>query len=191
MSGIQRSSTPRSGARMCHGTMLAWCSISVSTITSPSWRLARAQLYATRLIASVTFLVNTISLVSPPSRRATLARGTFVGVRGLLGDRVHAAVHVRVRLAVHTVHRVEHGLRLLRRRRRVEVHEPLAVHLALQDREVGLDAGDVERAHAAARNASKPDRSSSSTSSVPPEATTRPSRRMWIRSGVRYSRILR
>ena len=75
---------------------------------------------------------------------------------GLFGDRVHAAVHVRVRLAVDAVHRVEDRLRLLRRRRGVEVHEPLAVDLPLQDREVGLDAGDVEGCGALMLSRSRP-----------------------------------
>ena len=127
----------------------------------------------------------------PAEEAGDLRAGVLVAARRLLRDRVHAAVHVGVRLAVHAVHRVEHRLRLLRRRRRVEVHEALAVHLALQDREVGLDPSDVERVHAATRKASKPERSSSSASSAPPDATTRPSSRMWTRSGERYSRILR
>ena len=60
---------------MCHGTTFAWCSISVTTTTSPSRRLARPQEYATRLMASVTFFVNTISLVDAAlSSRATFAR---------------------------------------------------------------------------------------------------------------------
>ena len=41
--GIQRSSTPRSSTRMCHGTTLAWCSISVMTTGSPGPRFFRAQ----------------------------------------------------------------------------------------------------------------------------------------------------
>ena len=40
--------------------MLAWCSIWVMTISSPADRWASAQEQATRLIASVTFLVKTM-----------------------------------------------------------------------------------------------------------------------------------
>jgi hypothetical protein len=40
VSGTQRSSMPFDWASMCHGTMLAWCSMCVSTTTSPSPRLA-------------------------------------------------------------------------------------------------------------------------------------------------------
>ena len=61
VTGIQRSSTPFSAASMCHGTMLAWCSSSVSTTASPSPRLARPHVLATRLMASVAFLANTTS----------------------------------------------------------------------------------------------------------------------------------
>ena len=44
-------------------------------MTSPGFRLARAHVYATRLIASVALRVNTISRVSrAPTKRATLAR---------------------------------------------------------------------------------------------------------------------
>ena len=60
---------------MCHGMMLAWCSISLSTITSPATRLLRAHEYATRLTASVALRVNTSSAVSPaPMKRATARR---------------------------------------------------------------------------------------------------------------------
>ncbi len=61
---------------MCHGTMLAWCSISVSTTTSPRPRFERPQLWATRLSASVAFLVNTTSRAGAgaPMNRPTLVR---------------------------------------------------------------------------------------------------------------------
>ena len=75
VSGTQRSSIPRSAASMCHGTMLAWCSISVSTTTSPGPRLARPHAAAIRFIASVAFLVKMIS--SEPgalTNRATARR---------------------------------------------------------------------------------------------------------------------
>ena len=56
--------------------MLAWCSISVSTMTSPERRLARPQVWATRLRASVAFLVKTISREGSgaPMNRPTLWR---------------------------------------------------------------------------------------------------------------------
>jgi hypothetical protein len=124
-----------------------------------------------------------------------LGASSLVGGCRLLRDRVDAAVHVRVVVAVVVLHGVEHGTRLLRRRRRVEVHERLAVDLAFEDREVGLDSADVENlGHpptSAVRKASKPSRSRLSASSRPPEATMRPPRRMCTASGVRCSRIRR
>ena len=60
---------------MCHGTMLAWCSISVITTASVGPRLAPPQDRATRLMASVTFLVNTISSAEGAfTNRATAVR---------------------------------------------------------------------------------------------------------------------
>ena len=61
----------------CQGTRLAWCSISVTTTSSPgpirkrcaagsSEKVALDIEYATRLSASVAFLVKTISEVSMP-----------------------------------------------------------------------------------------------------------------------------
>jgi len=81
--------------------------------------------------------------------RSDLASRLFVALGGLRRDLVHAAVHVRVVRVVDVVHRIEHRLGLLGRRGRIEVHDPLAVHLLLQQREVLLDPCDVERpAHA-------------------------------------------
>ncbi len=109
--------------------------------------------------------------------------------RLLDGDLVDAAVDVGVRRLLEPLHGVEHQAGLLRRRRRVEVDEPLALHLAGQDREVLLDALDVEGvAHAAPRNASYPSFDSCSESSGPPLATIRPSTMTCTRSGRRWSR---
>ena len=55
--------------------MLAWCSSTESTTSSPSPRKVPPQLAATRLIASVAPLVNTISLAERAlTKRCTLAR---------------------------------------------------------------------------------------------------------------------
>ncbi len=73
--GSQRSSIPWRAAMMCHGTMLAWCSICVTTTMSPADRWAPPHDWATRLSASVAFLVNTISSASRAlTKPATLAR---------------------------------------------------------------------------------------------------------------------
>jgi len=106
------------------------------------------------------------------------------GVRGLHRQRVHPAMHVGVVVGVMLGDRVDHRLRLLRRGPRVEVHELLAVHLALQQGELRLDCGRVESLwvegvhrcnhRSAHRNASYPSCSSWAASSMPPLATMRP-----------------
>jgi hypothetical protein len=80
-----RSVAPVRSQSNCHGTMLEWCSISEMTISSPGPSRNLGSLaaeveafemeYATRLIASVAFLVNTTSSgVTAPMNAATLAR---------------------------------------------------------------------------------------------------------------------
>src|SRR5262245_9701646 len=62
-----------------------------------------------------------------------------------LADRVDPAVDVRVVFAVVVVDGVDDGLRLLRRRGRVEVDEAVAVDLLVEDREVAPEQFRVER----------------------------------------------
>ena len=62
-----------------------------------------------------------------------------------LAQQVDAAVDVGVFLGVAPDHRVDHGLRLLRRRRVVEINERLAMDLLGEDREVLADPPNVER----------------------------------------------
>ena len=118
-----------------------------------------------------------------------LAARELVGGGGFLGDRVDAAVDVGVVVPVAVVHRVEHGERLLRRRRGVEVRDALAVDLALEQRKVALDRGDVERVHGprrlpprGTRRSPRPRRCASSAS---PFATIRPSMSTCTTSGCR------
>jgi len=59
------STAPWRSRRKCHGTMLAWCSISVSTISSPGLTSGARKLSATRLKASVPPWVRTISSRRP------------------------------------------------------------------------------------------------------------------------------
>ena len=116
----------------------------------------------------------------------------LVGGRGLLRDRVHPAVDVRVVVPVTMVHRIEHGERLLGRRGRVEIRHPLPVDLPLEQREVAPDRGNIERAHdapsdtaASVRNASKPWASTALASSASPVSTIRPSMSTCTTSGRR------
>ncbi len=76
-------------------------------------------------------------------RTRLLARALVAGGRAL-GELVDAAVHVRVRVLVEVTQRVEHLPRLLRRRRRVQEGDRLAVPQLLQVGEVCADALRVE-----------------------------------------------
>jgi hypothetical protein len=69
----------------------------------------------------------------------------LVCCRGFFAQRVHATMDVRVGLAVIAVHGIQYLDRLLRRRRAIQIHQPLALDLPVQNREVGADALDVER----------------------------------------------
>ena len=145
VSGSQRISKPFSAASICQGTMLAWCSIWVSSTASPSPRLAPPHDRATRFIASVAFLVKTSSRSAGAlTKRFTLQPGRLEGLGGLGGQLVDAAVDVGVRRLVEALHGLEHLAGLLADGGRVEVHDALAVDLPVEDREVLADATDVE-----------------------------------------------
>ena len=74
-SGSIRKSAPALCATYCHGTKFEWCSSSVTSTTSPGPRLFIPQAYATMLIASVAFLVKTISRAEGTLRkRPTVSR---------------------------------------------------------------------------------------------------------------------
>ena len=78
-------------------------------------------------------------------KRAALRAGALVRLGRLFGERVQPAVDVGVVVLVVVHERLDHLARLLGRRGVVEVHQRLAMHLALQDREVAADRGNVER----------------------------------------------
>ena len=97
-------------------------------------------------MASVAFLVKTTSSGDARTYEGGHLRpGFLVELGRFLSDLVNTPVDVGVRGLVIAVHRFDHGQRLLRRGRRVEVNETLAVDRALQDREVLFYPGDVER----------------------------------------------
>src|SRR6478735_8305279 len=83
--GTQRRVAPVRRASSCQGTRLAWCSISVTRISSPGASTNRSSLgsavgaalekaYATRLSASVAFFVKTTSSAGAPTNDAMVAR---------------------------------------------------------------------------------------------------------------------
>ena len=94
------------------------------------------------------FFVKTISVAGrgAPTKLPGGPAGGLELARRLLRDRVDAPVHVRVRGLVVVVHRVEHGSGTLGGGGRVEIDEPLAVRLLLEQRELLTEGGDVERA---------------------------------------------
>ena len=69
----------------------------------------------------------------------------FVDLRRALAEPVDAAMDVGVLLGVVAGQAIDHGLRLLRRRGVVEVHERLAVDPLPQDREVLTDRRHIQR----------------------------------------------
>ena len=68
---------------------------------------------------------------------AHLLPRALVAGRGVLGEGVDAAVHIRVRVLVELAHRVEHLPGLLGGRGRVEIRDGLAVHELVEDGEIG------------------------------------------------------
>ena len=76
-----RNVAPVRRASCCHGTRLAWCSASVTTISSPGRRasavpsrVAFCRAYARRFSASVAFFVQTTSSGRAPRKWARWAR---------------------------------------------------------------------------------------------------------------------
>ncbi len=79
------------------------------------------------------------------SKPGDLSARVLVGLRGLLSERVDRPVDVGVVTRIVVDESVDHLLGLLRRGCVVEIDQPLAVHLPLQDREVSPDLLDVEQ----------------------------------------------
>jgi hypothetical protein len=73
--GTARSMAPRSRHSICHGTRFEWCSMVVTSTSSPGARRGRAKLQATRFNASVAPRTKTISRGSRAfTNRAAVAR---------------------------------------------------------------------------------------------------------------------
>ncbi len=190
--GSQRSSMPRSAASMCHGTMLAWCSISVSTTTSPRPRWVRPQAVGHQVeclggVLGERDLAGGDGCADEP---AHVGAGRLEAPGGLLGDGVHAAVDIGMCGLVVLAHGVEHGGRALRRRGRVQVGDGPAVDHPGQEGEVLGQRGGVEGRLGGGhlgrggqlRHASYPSDSRRAPSSGPPSSTMTPSTSRWTRS---------
>ena len=138
-----------------------------------------------------------------PDERGDPRAGRLVGVGGLLGQLVRAAVHRGVVLLQEGPLGVEDLPRPLRGRPRVQVDQgAAAADGPRQDREVGADRRDVQRRSrrqgrhqlAAAGSAAPvyftyPSASSSSASSAPPDFTILPPAKTCTTSGVMWRRI--
>ena len=205
----------------CHGTRFAWCSSSVTTISSPGSSANRADSgpSAVRIDALRERVGDEVDplggvlgehhlvRVGPDERRDPRA-GRLVGVGGLLGELVRAAVHRGVVLLEERPLGVEHLPRPLGGRPRVEVDQGAAAADGPgQDREVGPDrrrcpaargpgparpgrSSDRGRGDSAAPvYLTYPSASSSSASSAPPEATIRPPAKTCTTSGVMWLRM--
>src|SRR5215213_2472222 len=92
-----------------------------------------------------------------------LLAAILVGLGRAVGERVEATVDVGVGVAVHPVHLVEHGVRLLRRRATVEIDQPVPEDLFFEDREVGADGVELE-GHALSHLSTTPSSASCSSS---------------------------
>ncbi len=129
----------------CQGTILAWCSRWVMTISSPGCRCLPPHACATRLIASVVPRTNTMLFGRwRADESAHGVAGLLVGVGGPGRQFVCGAVDVGVLVGVEVRQPVDHDLRLLGGRRVVEPDQRLAVDGLLQDREIGPHRVDVE-----------------------------------------------
>ena len=171
--GTTRSLAPVCSHTSCHGTMLEWCSIQVSTTSSPGRRLVRPQLCATRLMP-VGAAAREDDFAGLPGVDELLdaVPGALVGLRRALAQQVRRAVDVGVVVLVVPAIRVDHRLRLLRGVRVVQVDQRLPVHRLREDRELRPDGGGVDgagrpggrRHHASAAFGSAASRASSSAS---------------------------
>ena len=75
------STIPFFSAKSCHGTMLLWCSATDRMTSSPAWSALWPHVFATRLMASVAFLVKTMfSGEAAFTNLATLQRASSYSV---------------------------------------------------------------------------------------------------------------
>ena len=132
-----------------HGTMLAWCSISLTRTTSPAVRFFGApglgeQVEGLGRVLREDDLAGAAGGVDEARHR--LARALVGGGR-LTGRLVDGAVHVGVAQLVVATHGVDDGVGLQRRRGGVEVRDRSIEDHAIQLRDVGANAFGVEARH--------------------------------------------
>ena len=138
------STTPCRSRRKCQGTMLAWCSITESTISSPSFEPRRRPGVADEVDAHRRAGGEDDLLRAPGAEEAGDGGPRRLVLLGReVREIVQAAVDVGVLLGIGPRHRVDHRLRLLRRGAVVEIDQRPSVHLAREDRKVAANRVDV------------------------------------------------
>ena len=142
--GAHLITAPWRSRRKCQGTMLEWCSMIESTISSPA-RDAFAPERIGDQIDRLGGVAREDDLLVPlgVEEGADLLARALVGLGRRVGEIMQAAVDVGVFGRVGVLQAVEHGLRLLRRGGVVEIDERLAVDLHRQRGKVRADAVHV------------------------------------------------
>ena len=142
--GAHLITAPWRSRRKCHGTMLEWCSMIESTISSPGLDALAPERVGDEIdrLGRVAGEDDLFLAPGVEKGRDLLARA-LVGFGRLVGEIMQAAMHVGVLRRVGLLQAIEHGARLLRRGGVVEIDERLAVDLHRQDRKIRADAVDV------------------------------------------------
>ncbi len=154
--GAHLITAPRFSRRKFHGTMLEWCSMMESTISSPSPIAEPPKEAAARLIASVALRVkiDLVEMGGVDEAADDLAR-LLVFLGGEVREVVQAAMDVGVFGAVGLGDGVDDRLRLLGRGGIVEIDQRLVVDGARQNREIPAHRLDVERYRRSSRAGSR------------------------------------
>ena len=134
--GAHLSTAPWRSRRKCQGTMLEWCSMIESTISSPGLDALAPERVGDQVdgLGGVAGEDDLFRARRVEEGADFLARA-LVGFGRGVGEVVQAAMHIGVFGRVGVLEAVEHRLRLLRRGGVVEIDERLAVDRHGEDRE--------------------------------------------------------
>ena len=135
--GAATTLAPVASAAICQGTMLAWCSISVTRISSPGCSRGRQKAGGDEIdrLGGVAG-EHDLAPVGGVDEPLHLAPGGIVRGGRALAEIVDAAMDVGVVVLVEVLERVDHRARLLSAGRRVEIDQRPVVHPGGEDREV-------------------------------------------------------
>ncbi len=142
--GAHLITAPWRSRRKCHGTMLEWCSMIESTISSPALMRSRRERIGDEIdrlggVAGEDDFLGARRV----EEGAHLLAGALVAFGRGIGEVMQAAMHVGVFRGVGLLDAVEHRLRLLRGSGVVEIDQRLAIDLHAENREILADAVDV------------------------------------------------